>query len=435
MRITFKPYLLKRRQKENGLYPIYIRITQNRRYSLLYTDIDIPLKYWRDNRKFGSWIKGGKKTGHPSADAYNKHIENMILELERIVLESGDDLTRKELVKLYKGEDNGQFQSHAERYAKKLEQEGKYSSQSQIRAAASKFADFAGEDLRFNEITPQLLNEFQEWQKKEKGNHPNTIRKTMNRIKAIHNDAYKKDLTTNLPFQDPKFEKVSSVQSKKTALSIDQIRDIEGVDLEKNSWIWHVRNFFLFSFWNAGIRFTDLALLRWENIKDGRLIYQMGKNDKEKNIKLMPQAKEILEPYRKALDEKYKGMEDDLDPEVIAMMKDREFIFPIIPSEFKDADLLEQKRKAHSGNARTNKTLKDLASEAEIQTNLTFHISRHSFARWADENDSIDRTDIQKMLAHSKMRTTEKYLSSISEYNADDKMEKLATEYDNNESK
>jgi len=430
MRITFKPYLLERRQKENGLYPIYIRITQNRRYSLLYTGIDIPLKYWRDNRKFGSWIKGGKKTGHPSADVYNNKIETMILELERIVLESGDNLTRKQLVKLYKGEDNGQFQSHAERYAKRLADEGKYSSQSQIKAAASKFADFAGEDLRFNEITPQLLNEFQEWQKKERDNHPNTIRKTMNRIKAIHNDAYKKDLATNLPFQSPKFEKVSSVQSKKTALSIEQIRDIEKLDLDEGSDLWHVRNYFLFSFWNAGIRFTDLALLRWDNVKDGRLSYTMGKNDKDKDIKLMPQAKEILEPYRKKLDEKYKPLEDDLDAEVIEKMKAKEFIFPIIDSEFKDADLLEQKRKAHSGNARTNKLLKDLASEAEIETNVTFHISRHSFSRWADNGDIFDRKDIQGMLAHSKMRTTERYLASISEYNVDDKMEQAAQKYE-----
>jgi hypothetical protein len=37
------------------------------------------------------------------------------------------------------------------------------------------------------------------------------------------------------------------------------------------------------------------------------------------------------------------------------------------------------------------------------------------------------------MLAHSKMETTERYLSSISEYNVDEKMHQLADQYHNHE--
>jgi integrase len=126
-------------------------------------------------------------------------------------------------------------------------------------------------------------------------------------------------------------------------------------------------------------------------------------------------------------------MGDDLPPETIATMKDNEFIFPIVDSEYRDADLLEQKRKAATGNTRTNKALKQIATKAGVQTNVTFHISRHSFARWADNSDVMDRKDIQRMLAHSKMETTERYLSSISEYNVDEKMHQLADQYHNHE--
>ena len=431
MNITLKPYLLKRRKKVDGRTPIYIRITQTRRYSLLSSGIAIQAQYWRNTPKYGSWIKAGKH-GHPSADAYNDKIKNMILELESLIDNAGDHITRKQLVKLYRGEDNEQFQAHATRYAKRLADEGKYSSQSQIKAAASKFADFTSDDLRFNEITPRLLNDFQDWMEDELDNHPNTIRKTINRIKAIHNDAYKKDLASNLPFQDPKFEKVSSVETKKTALSTKQMQAIETLDLDKESWNWHVRNFFLFSFWNAGIRFTDLALLRWKNVRDGRLKYTMGKNGKDKDVLLLPQAKQILTHYRSTLDAKYEGMEEDLPPQAIAKMKLREFIFPIVDSEYRDAKLLEQKRKAATGNTLTNRALKKIAKQAGISTNVTFHIARHSFARWADNSDVMDRKDIQRMLAHSKMETTERYLSSISEYNVDEKMQKLANQYNKN---
>jgi integrase len=430
MNTTFKPHLLHRRKKDDGRTPVYIRITQNRRYSLLSSGIAIQAQYWRNKPKYGSWIKGGK-TGHPSADAYNNKIKRIVEKLERMAL-NNEDLTRKQLVKRYRGTDNGEFQAHATRYAKRLADDGKYSSQSQIKAAASKFEDFSSTDLRFNEITPKMLNDFQDWMEDELDNHPNTIRKTMNRIKPIHNDAYKKDLASNLPFQDPKFEKVSSVETKKTALSIEQIHNIEAVDLETDSWQWHVRNFFLFSFWAGGIRFTDLALLRWENIRDGRLKYTMGKNGKDKDVLLLPQATRILEYYRSALG-RYEGMRDDLPPETIATMKNKEFIFPIVDSEYRNAKLLEQKRKAATGNTLTNRALKKIAKQAGISTNVTFHISRHSFARWADNSNVMDRKDIQRMLAHSKMETTERYLSSISEYNVDEKMQKLANQYNDHE--
>jgi len=417
MKTTFKPHLLHRRKKTDGRTPVYIRITQNRRYSLMASGIAIQAQYWRDTPKYGSWIKAGT-TGHPSADAYNNKIKRIVEKLERMAL-NNEDLTRKQLVKRYRGTDNGEFQAHATRYAKRLANDGKYSSQSQIKAAASKFADFTSDDLRFNEITPRLLNDFQDWMANQLDNHPNTIRKTINRIKAIHNDAYKKDLASNLPFQDPKFEKVSSVETKKTALSTKQMQAIESLDLETGSWQWHVRNFFLFSFWTGGVRFTDLALLRWENVRDGRLSYMMGKNDKAKNVKLVPQATRILKHYREASDAANESNDD--------------YIFPIVDSEYRDADLLEQKRKAATGNTRTNKALKQIATKAGVQTNVTFHISRHSFARWADNSAVMERKDIQRMLAHSKMETTERYLASISEYNVDEKMQKLANQYHNHE--
>ena len=417
MKTTFKPHLLHRRKKTDGRTPVYIRITQNRRYSLMASGIAIQAQYWRDTPKYGSWIKGGT-TGHPSADAYNAEIKHVVEKLELMAL-NNKDLTRKQLVKMYRGTDNGEFQAHATRYAKRLANDGKYSSQSQIKAAAAKFEDFTSTGLRFNEITPRLLNDFQDWMANQLDNHPNTIRKTINRIKAIHNDAYKKDLASNLPFQDPKFEKVSSVETKKTALSTKQMQAIEALDLETGSWQWHVRNFFLFSFWTGGVRFTDLALLRWENVRDGRLSYMMGKNDKAKNVKLVPQATRILKHYREASDAANESNDD--------------YIFPIVDSEYRDADLLEQKRKAATGNTRTNKALKQIATKAGVQTNVTFHISRHSFARWADNSAVMDRKDIQRMLAHSKMETTERYLASISEYNVDEKMQKLANQYHNHE--
>lgn len=160
----------------------------------------------------------------------------------------------------------------------------------------------------------------------------------------------------------------------------------------------------MFSFWNAGIRFTDFALLRWGNIVDGRLIYTMGKNTKEKNIQLTEPALKILNEYR--------DHPDSVD----------DFIFPIIRQ--KGLTPMGLKKRAASANATTNKKLKEIQRLAGIDTNISFHIARHSFARWASAKGlSIDF--IGKQLAHSDIATTKSYLNGLSEYDADREMNEL----------
>ena len=401
MSITLKPYLLKRRQKPTGEIPIYIRITQNRKYSLLSSGISIEEKYWEPGTRYGQsvWIK----SNHPSSKALNKKLRSKLAEIRETIDEAGNDINRKQVVKLVQNSDSDTVYRYGIDLSEKLHNDGKYHPGKQLKASVSKFKQFAGKDIRFNEVTPQMLNDFQSWMISDLENHPNTIIKTIGRLKSLFKDAYKNDITTNRPFDDPKFEKVKSVDTKKQALSFDQIQDIEKLDLEGN--LWHYRNYFLFSFWNAGIRFTDLALLRWKNIIDGRLIYQMGKNKKQKNIPLLPQAIEILDHYR----------DDQKKPD--------DFIFPIISD--KNLTPLGLKKKASSQNAMVNKGLKDIQKLAKIQTTISFHTSRHSFSRWAKEN-KFDIDWIGKALAHSKRATTERYLNSLSEYNLDEGMMRLA---------
>lgn len=56
---------------------------------------------------------------------------------------------------------------------------------------------------------------------------------------------------------------------------------IIALELEEGSLIWHCKNYFLFSYYCAGIRAADLIQLRWRNVtENGRLHYQMGKTTK-----------------------------------------------------------------------------------------------------------------------------------------------------------
>jgi len=413
MNITVKPYLLKRRKRKDGTIPVYIRITQNGKYSLLSAKIAVKASQWDDKAEYGKWIQK-----HPSKDAWNYKLKKKIIKIEKTIHESGDNITRKQVVRQVKGTSEGEFYDHAKSFYEKLEHQGKFHPYKQTKAAVSKFERFTGKKVKFSEITPALLNEFQDWMKTELGNHNNTIIKTISRIQAIVKDACKKSVTDHYPFNDPNFERVKSVDSKKKALSMQQIEAIEDLRLKPGSTLWHTRNYFMFSFWCFGIRFTDLALLRWENIIDGRLIYIMGKSKsgkpKEKNIKLLPEAKRILEYYSV-------GMPSH--GSATSATRATSFIFPILPDQ--KLTELGYKKKAASQNVIINRSLKKIAKKAAIKINVTFHTSRHSFSRWAREN-KMDIDFIGAALSHSKRSTTEKYLNSLSEYNLDEEAELLA---------
>ena len=89
--------------------------------------------------------------------------------------------------------------------------------------------------------------------------------------------------------------KYKGVKTTKEKLDDDEMERIINLELEEGSLIWHCKNYFLFSYYCAGIRAADLIQLRWGNVTDsGRLHYQMGKNHKDRDLVLVEQAIEIL---------------------------------------------------------------------------------------------------------------------------------------------
>jgi site-specific recombinase XerD len=59
-----------------------------------------------------------------------------------------------------------------------------------------------------------------------------------------------------------------------------------------------------------------------------------------------------------------------------------------------------------------------------IRDNISLHVSRQSFADYA-RSSNIDLHTISKLLRHTKLSTTERYLSSFDPISADNAMSKL----------
>jgi integrase len=342
---------------------------------------------------------------------YNEELTAIKLKAEQLAFKMGreNNLTANLLAEEFRGSKPTDFVKFTEEYIDFLKVTGSVRRSKQTTVILNKIIEYADSpSIEFNDINADFLDGLQLYMKNKVKNHPNTIRKDFERLKMIFSEADKRgDLSQNVFL---KYKLPPRIKTKKEALSYEQIQAIINLELEPNSKQYHARNYFLFSFYNAGIRFGDICCLKWSHIQDGRLKYQMSKSKnngtpKFKNIRLAEQSYEILKDYRTH------GSEDD-------------FIFPILgpgvdinnPVQF---DKIKSRR-----NVMINKFLKQIAKLAGIDLSISFHIARHSFARHA-ANMGMNVVAISDALAHSDLKTTQIYLSGFNETLLDKEMESI----------
>lgn len=406
MGLTINLVQVKRKQKENGKIPIWIRITENRKSRYKSTGIAVLPKYWNEEDQQIS-------RSHPRSGPLNGFLDQIWHDVwrEKLNLRHEGELSLSSLRSKIEDAEYLDLLTYAESYIQQLREEERYWERKHFKVVKGNLENFLnGQSININEIDAEFLESFQKYLLNEagpntsnKGNSPNTVRKKLQRLRAMLNRALKnKDLEKD-PFRA--FEPVEKEKTNtKAKLTLQQIKNIKELNLEEGAKLWHTRNYFLYSFYNAGIRFGDLCTLQWDNIIDGRLIYTMNKTGGQKSIKQNEYMWEIL-----ALYEGGKGSSDS-------------YIFPILDKKYSDP--MELRKKIGSKNVQVNEDLKKIAEKAGIQANLSFHVSRHSFAHYALEKD-MDLYSISKALGHSDLKITEEYLKKFDEEKLDKDMDQL----------
>jgi site-specific recombinase XerD len=232
-------------------------------------------------------------------------------------------------------------------------------------------------------------------------NGPLNSNSTISNIRAIRTIVYEAlregNKFTN-PFLVKKLKEFKGVRGK---LTIEEIKKLESLKIEKDSSLWHTLNYFLFSFYAAGTRFTDVAQLKWKNIQGDRLSFIMEKTDEGHSVILIQKALNILEHYKKV----------NNSPD--------SFVFPILDRLPKDADSMLIYTQISSKNAMINKDLKKIQKIAELETKMIFHLSRHSFADILRTKE-ISIYDISKLLGHSDIKITERYFKGFDNKTSDE---------------
>lgn len=284
-----------------GFYPIMLRITRDRKKKRVKTGLEVKKSDWnqkaKNHKHFRSSYHNAEASNDMLADILAKY-DGTYKELRKEGVASSENIIQK----VKTGEVSESFLQYAKDRTQEIYDAGGVRNWKKYNGFCNKLEAFLKKqrkhDISFSEITPSFLSKFDNFLHKlpnerepEKLLHPNTIQVVLNIFKTIVNRAIEIDSKMK-PEENPflKF-KYSGVKTIKDKLDEAELDAILALDLPEGSLIWNCRNYFFFSFYCAGIRVGDFVQLRWCNItSEGRLHYQMGKNHKDRDLKLVPEA-------------------------------------------------------------------------------------------------------------------------------------------------
>jgi integrase len=399
--VTFSIELSSKPNKGQKEYLLMLRITVNRkraRIALMYSVN--PKQFIPDASNF-KFIR----SSHPNHAKINAYLEEQINKAKdkaQDILKEGKPLTSAEIKRRFLENKGKSFFEFGEKKANSFKAHGEIGSYKKYTSVLNSIEEFLGsKGLIFEEVDSTFLDNYRAHLIKN-GKEQTTVHGYISKIRTLFNDAIKDrliELNTS-PFLSYRIKQGSP---SKDRLTEEEITKIENLDLEVNSLLWHVKNAFLFAYYNAGIRISDILLMTWDNVQDGKLIYTMYKTNKPHALTLKEKPLSILE--------KYKG-------------KDELYIFPFLSDRYDYSEQMFKHNQIGSKTALINKYLKYIATMTGISKNITTHTARHSFADIArQKTDNL--YNLSKALGHSSLKVTESYLASFDDQAVDDTLDKM----------
>ncbi|MCR9226764.1 MAG: site-specific integrase [Flavobacteriaceae bacterium] len=236
------------------------------------------------------------------------------------------------------------------------------------------------EDIRLDELNYKFILDFENFLRKHKPNHyqkqigNNAVMKHIQRLRKMVSLAYRLEWIDKDPFRQ---FKQRLTPTNREYLGAEELQAIEELELQSKR-LKTVRDLFVFSCY-TGVCYTDLMLLTEDNVVMGldKKYWIITKRQKTHNPIKIPLLKKALDLIGQYKEDSRSVINDTLFPRI--------------------------------SNQKMNAYLKEIASEAKIKKNLTFHMARHTFATTVTLTNGVPIETISKMLGHRKLTTTQIY--------------------------
>lgn len=396
MRSTFKVlfYLKRNAPKKNGLIPVMCRITVNGKISQFSCKLDVEEKTWN--------IELGRVSGRSTvAQETNRMLDKIRVGINKAYQEICDKdnyVTAEKVRNVFLGMGMNHetllavFRQHNENYEKQVGKIKSLRSYWKYCIVYKHLEEFIKQrykvsDIALKELAPAFITDFELFLRTEKNHCNNTVWSYMMPFRSIIFMAINNGWLQRDPFYA---YSITKEETKRGFLSKEEINLLIKGTFKKPSYTL-IRDLFIFCTF-TGLSWTDMANLTKENLQtsfDGHLWIKTNrqKTGTESNIRLLDVAKHIIE--------KYDGITDD----------DKLLPVPCYVN--------------------CKNSIKVIAKKCGIEKNVTWHMSRHTYATTVCLSNDVPIETLSKMLGHRSIRTTQIYAKITAEKVSRD-MEKLS---------
>lgn len=382
MLINYKiSFFLRRSKPSHPEGILYTRITIQGLATEFSTGIELSALLWDNKRQH---VKGSSKT----ARSINYQLEEIRFKIEehrRFLSENNQPITAEILKSSLQGKYHSgrtildAFEYHNQRAEKLLNEFYQPATLEKYKRVHSYWLEFALQysyprDLALSQLHFKHIREFDEFLRTEKHQAHNTAVKFIRSFKTIISMARDNDWMQHDPFKGYKESIKTTERPKLSAMELKLILDKE-LSIER---IERVRDVFAFACF-TGMSFSDMKALTPRDIAigiDGDKWIQKPRTKSQVtfSIPLLPQAVAIIEKYKNDPYCQYLGV-----------------ALPVL------------------SNQKYNAYLKELADICGIDTPLTSHVARHTFATTVTLEKGVSLESVSRMLGHTNTKMTQHY--------------------------
>ena len=404
MKANIEVICYKSKPLKDGTLPLMLRVTKDRKRKYVSLGLSLHEKFW-------DFEKGKPKRNCPNKEQIERLIAAKTAEYNDLIVEMTTQ-QREYTVETLVSHFHNQVRcaTVVELYDKLIDdmkRGGKLGNAGVYKYSRTSLLKFTGQRLQilFSDIDAVWLRRYENWLRTS-GCGDTTISQLFRTLRSVFNKAVELQLVKRdyYPFDAYKVSKFDT-RTKKRAITKEDVRKVIALDLSQGYPSERLaRDIFVFSYFGAGINFADIALLKYGNVRDGRVQYVRKKTGKPINFLLTEEMRNIIVKYQR------QGQTDE------------DYIFPILDRR---VHRTEQQRydRTHKVLTNTNRWLRKIGQRVGIE-HLTTYVARHTFATVL-KRSGVNIAIISESLGHSDLSTTQIYLDSFENSQIDAAMQNL----------
>ena len=262
----------------------------------------------------------------------------------------------------------------------------------------------------FTDINPEWLEKYEDYRVNTLKGSRTTVGIYLRPLRAIFNTAIaEKEIDIDVyPFGKKKYQ-IPTGRNVKKALSQSNLKQLYKAKPKSPQQV-KAKDFWFFSYACNGMNIKDIALLKYGNIQEDKIIFYRAKTINTSKTDLKP-VTIYLNKFSSGIIKKYGNKNTNKG----------EFIFPIISN--KETEIVNH-NKIKNFTKFINQNLKKLAISEGITGEISTYWARHSFATNSIRNGA-SMEFVMEALNHNNMKTTKGYFAGFEDKSKKEFMQKL----------